>query len=1046
MSRLVSWLTEQAYRRAAIVTIVVLLLAGFGAYTLTTVRQELIPDIDFPLATVIVQSPGDQPQQIADGIVAPIEAATSSLDGLNSTESTSVSGLGVIVYSFEYGMSLQEMETQLQDALSTVPLAPTVQTAVLTFDPATFPILTFDVRGEMSDAELLSIAQQQIVPELSNVDGVASVEVVGGAVDEVRITLDRSALLEQGITYAQVAAALQANNVILPSGQLTTQDASLPLETVAVLTSLDSIRAVTVTAADGSLVRIDQIATVETAPGTPVGYSRTDGQPSVTVRVTKEKDANTVEVADAVLAQLEEIEPQLPAGASISVFENQADFITESIRSLIEEGVIGGILAIVVVFAFLRNWRTTIITAVSIPLSIISAVVVLDQLGYSLNIMTLAGLTIAIGRVIDDSIVVMENVYRHMAEGEPPFAAIVNGAREVTIAILGATATTCAVFLPLGLVGGLIGQLFLPFAVAVVAALVASLLVAIFVVPVLSRYVLANKVKVQPERRAADTLLGRLYTPVLNWALDNRWKTLTVAVVLFLGSLALIPRLPVTFLPDSGENVITVNVAAQPGQSAESVLDQAIEVEGYLEELGAERYQTVITGASGDIGAIGNIISGNSPNSATITAELPSDVDRQDAAQDLRETLAATGGHENVTVSASGGGFGGSNIAITLSADSPEAMAALPAFAAQVADAVAGVDDVANVSTNLSAVQPTIEVQVDQVAAAQAGLVPLQISQQLTNLSTNQTVTIVTLEDGTLPVRMLVTGGDASSIDELAALEVAPGVLLGDVAELVEVQKQVSITRVDGQPAATVSGDISGDNTGGISTEVQQAVDALPAPDGIHVLHGGVAGDITEGFTNMIVAILASIILVYLIMALLFGSWLDPFVILFTLPLAAIGAIVALLVTGSPLSLSSMIGLLMLVGIVVTNAIVMLEFVIMLRKERGYALREALVEGAQTRIRPIVMTAFAAMLALIPLSLGLTEGLLIASDLGRVVIGGLFTSTLLTLLVIPVVYSLADGLRSRMQRRFNRSENAPAPAPTVSAAVLPALDGNGEGA
>lgn len=1030
MSRAVSWLTRTAYQKAWIVILAVVLILSYGVYALTTVNQELIPDIELPIAVVTVQSPGLQANQVADGAIAPIESATSSLEGLKNTQSTSVAGLGVIVYSFEFGISPDTAKAQLQEALDGVPLGADTQTDILTFDPSTFPVVVFDLQGDLSQSELLRIAQQEVTPALTSLDGVAAVEVVGGAVDEVRITLDRQALTDHGVSYAQVGAALQANNVILPSGQLTNDGATTPIETISLLTSLDTIQAIGVTASDGSTVRLDQLAEVELVPGTPVGYSRTDGQSSVSIQVTKQKDANTVTVANRITDALAELEPTLPEGASISIFENQADYITESITSLIEEGVIGGALAVVVVFLFLRNWRTTIIIALSIPLSLIAAIIVLNQFGYSLNIMTLAGLTIAIGRVIDDSIVVLENVYRHMVEGETPFNAVVNGAREVTIAILGATATTCAVFLPLGFVGGLIGELFLPFALAVTAALVASLLVAITVIPMLTRYTIAGRVKVKEEQRPGDTFLGRIYTPALRWSLANRWKTLIVATVLFIGSMALVPLLPVTFLPASGENTITVQVNAQPGQTAESVLEQAIEVEELIvANFETERYQTVITGVSGDFGAIGAVIEGNSPNSATISVELPSGVDRQDAAGELRELVATDLGAENISVSAADTGFSSNSIQITLAAETPQAQAELPAFTEQVAAAVAGVDEIANVSSNLSAVQPTIEVLVDPALAAEAGLTPAQISDSIAQLSSNRTVTVAEFEDGAHPVRLLVSGVDVSSLEGLSALEIVPGVPLDSVATLSETPKQVSITRINGRPAAMVSADITGDNIGGISAEVQQAVADVDAPADMEVLFGGVTGDIEEGFANMFIAILASIGLVYLIMGLLFRSFVDPFVILFTLPLAAIGAIVALFITGSPLSLSALIGVMMLVGIVVTNAIVMLEFVIMLRKERGYSLHDALVEGAQTRLRPILMTAFAAMLALIPLSLGLTEGLLIAADLGRVVIGGLFTSTLLTLLVIPVVYSLVDGLKVRVaHRRAPKPEAVEAPA------------------
>jgi HAE1 family hydrophobic/amphiphilic exporter-1 len=822
-------------------------------------------------------------------------------------------------------------------------------------------------------------------------------------------------MLAAGLTLSSLASQLQANNVIIPSGALATGNSTVPLETVAIYRSLDDIRQTVVRGSNGNTATLGDIATVEQRQGAGTGRNRTNGQPAVGISVAKSKDANTVTVAGKVRDKLDEIEASLPQNASITVFQDQSEMITESVNSVIEEGIIGGILAIIVVFFFLANWRTTIITAVSIPLSIISAVIILDRFGYSLNLMTLGGLTIAIGRVIDDSIVVLENVYRHMASGERGFTAIMNGAREVTIAILGATATTCAVFLPLGLVGGLIGQLFLPFAIAVVAALIASLLIAITVIPVLARYALAGRVKVEEERRASDTLLGRAYAPLLNWALANRWKTLGVAGLLFIGSLGLVPLLPVAFLGDSGEKIITVNVDARPGQTQESVLQQAVAIEDLLPELDVERYQTVITGASDDFGAIGQVLSGRGTNSATITVELKSGgLSKNAAAEKFREVLAdKMPDGDNVSVSASGGGFGGQGVAVTVAAENPEAVAQLPDVTARLTDQIAAIDDTANVKNDLASAQRTVSVTVDPQRAGAAGLTPQAVADSLTALSATRTVTNVDVGNGTMPLRIRLDAGDTDSVAALGALEVVPGVRLDSIATLGETTKQVSITRVDGQLAATISGDITSEDQGSVSTEVQKVVNGFDAPEGIDVKTGGVGSDIQQGFADMLVAIGISIVLVYAIMALLFGSWVDPFVILFSLPLAIIGAIVALVVTGSALSISALIGLLMLVGIVVTNAIVMLEFVIMLRHERGYTIHDALMEGAQTRLRPILMTAIAAMLALVPLSLGLTEGALIASDLGRTVIGGLFSSTLLTLFVVPVVYSLVHDFRHR---------------------------------
>lgn len=1031
MRRIVSWLTEYSYRKAWLVVVAVVLMVGFGGYTFTRVQKELIPSIDFPLLAVIAEAPGSQPDDVVRTVTVPIETALSDLGGLKSTETTSIAGLAFTQLNLGYGTNLDTAKAQITEKLAASGLPVGVKTSVLGFDVTSMPVVTFSLQGNLSQAELAAVASTQIVPVLRQINGVASVEVSGGALTEVLVTVDRAAMLKAALSYDQIAAALQENNVILPSGQVQTGDTVVPLQIVAVYRSIDEIRAIGVRG-PGGVVTLGSIATVEEAPAKAVGINRTDGEPSVGIRVTKGGGANTVDVAHAITAKLKQIEPTLPEGLSLTVTEDQSSFITSSINGVVVEGLIGGILAILVVFLFLSNWRSTLVTAVSIPLSIIMAVVLLDQLGYTLNIMTLGGLTIAIGRVIDDSIVVLENIYRHMARGEKGFAAIVNGSREVTIAIVGATATTVAVFLPLGLTGGLIGQLFLSFSLAVVFALLASLLVAITVVPVLARLTIAGRVKVDKERGAGDTFMGRLYQPILRWALRHRWLTVGIAGAMFLGSLALLPLLPIAFLPDSGEKIVTVNVSARPGQSQESVLAEAMAVEQLLGNYDVAQYETVITGTGSGLGAIGNIVSGHGANSATLTIKLKSGgKSKGDVADELRQQITSDlPGDANISVSSSGGGMGG-GIDVVVKAVDPSAVAQIPAAAAMVQSAVSGVGGVANVTSDVAAEQQTIEVRPLGRQTVEAGLTPQGIADSLVALSSNRTITVAQLPDGPRSVRLVLSGADASSVAALGNLEVAPGVRLNSVAEIVEVQKPVVNTRIDGKAAARVTAEITSDNSGAVTADVQSAINRLALPAGIVAESGGIASSINEGFTNMLIAIVISIVLVYVLMAVLFQSMVTPFVILFSLPLAMIGALVALVATGSPLSISAMIGILMLVGIVVTNAIVMLEFVIMLQHERGYSVHEALIEGATTRLRPILMTAVAAMLALIPLSLGLTQGALIASDLGRVVIGGLFSSTLLTLLVVPVVYSLADG----MKRRFRRAP-VEVSEPSVSAAQL----------
>jgi len=1014
MSRIVAWFTELSYRRAGFAVAVIVLVLGAGALSATRINQELIPDIQFPLIVVVVEAPETQPGEVVRSAVAPIEAGTENLDGLLSTQSISIQGLGVLLLSFDFGVDLEGAEGAVNDLLRELPLPAGAETSTLLLDPTTLPVVTATLEGDATDRELLMLAQGTVVPQLTVLDGVGAVDVVGGALQQVNVSVDRDAMIERGLTYEGIAAVLRANNVILPAGFVSGAEGVVPVEAVLAFSSLEALEKVALPLSAGGTVPLDEIASIEVVETTPTGVNRSNGTAAVGLQVTKTKDANTVAVAHAVLDAFDELAPELPEGVHIEVVQDQAEFIEESVNDMVFKGVLGGVLAIVIVLVFLGSVRSTVVTAVSIPLSILVAIIALEVSGNSLNLMTLGGLTIAIGRVIDDSIVVLESIYRHMAAGERTYTAVTRGAREVTLAIVGATATTAAVFLPLGLVGGIIGELFLPFALAVVFALLASLLAAVTVVPALVRLLMSRGVAVRPESEGQTSRLARAYRPVIEWSLRHRWPTLGVAAVLLVASLTLVPRLPVVFLPDLGENALVVTVPAHPGEPRDAVLARAMAVEKMLEDYAVESYQTVISGASGGFGALSAVVSGQSPNSATITATFAASDPSAQIAEDLRRRFPAeVDGGSDITVSAGTPGFATNQVSITVYAESPAAEAALPEAARTVEQAIAEIEGVRNVRSDVSDSVPAIELQIDQRAAADAGVTAPQVAEAVARLSSGERVTSVTTSEGVLPVQLTLTTGAFLTADQLEALPLTTDVALGDVATVTDVTRQTTLTRVDGHPAATVSGEIVSANVNAVSSEATSTVDALSLPPGIAVSHGGVGSDIEEGFTSMLIAIGTSIVLVYAIMAGLFRSWVDPFVILFTLPLAVIGAIVALWITDSSLSINAMLGMLMLVGIVVTNAIVMLEYVTMLRRERGYDAHQALVEGGQTRLRPVLMTALATMLALIPLAAGFGGSGLISAELGRVVIGGLFSSTFLTLLVVPVVYSLMDGLKQR---------------------------------
>ncbi|WP_420644458.1 efflux RND transporter permease subunit [Candidatus Leptofilum sp.] len=709
--------------------------------------------------------------------------------------------------------------------------------------------------------------------------------------------------------------------------------------------------------------------------------TRTDGNPSVLVSIYKAGDANTVNVAESVFESLDEF-TATHADTSVNLVFEQATFIEDSIAGVSREGALGGVFAVIVILIFLSgrigrkyqvSWQATLVTAVSIPLSIFTAFLLMawvpptigewlqglvqstdngvlrfiSQLfptEVTLNIMTLSGLTVAIGRVVDDSIVVLENSYRYIQRGDDPKAAVIQGTREVAIAIFSATVTTMAVFLPLGLIGGIIGSFFLPFGLTVAYALAASYIVSITVVPALT-YLLIRKENIPDER---ETTMQRWYTPSLEWALQHRFVTMLVATVIFAGSLFLLAQLPQSFIPGFGEPTINISISLPPGTSMVETNELVEEVETAVRQFeDVETIQTEIGSGGGFEALFGGGVSQNRANlTLSVSEEMVQDTDAlNDLTNEVRQEAIGIVGEDAVSVSAaSQTGFSGFAIIIT-----GESQDELETLVADVKGAIGSVDvdadgvpDIANVSSNVDGVEE----------------------------------------------------GDSSN---------------------------ETILRIDGRSAINFSGELETQNTLGVTDAAKQAITELASlPTGVEVTEGFDSQQQVEGFRSMVTAIGYSIVIVYLIMALTFRSLIHPFTILFSLPFALVGAAVALFITNSVLGISAMIGLMMLVGIVVTNGIVLMELVQQLRT-KGQSVYDALVEAGRTRLRPIWMTALTAILALIPLAASNEAGAIIASELARAVMGGLLVSTALTLVVVPVVYSLSDQLWNRIVKLFRKA-------------------------
>lgn len=1047
-------LTRLAAARPSVTILIALLIALAGIYATSQTRTELTPDIELPVVTVITVYPGSGPEDVVERVTRPIEQVVAGVAGLDQQQSVSAAGISVVVAQFEYGLDFAEVTRSIDDGIRQTSLPDGAQAPrVAAVDVTSLPVVQLSLGGGgLDQGELTALARDRIVPELTKLEGVYTVELFGAADPEVVVEIDPSQAALKGIAVNQLVGAIQANEFSLPAGTAETDGQAIPVRVVHRFGATSAIEDLIVGvaaappagpgASPGASpvpgagqpvpVRLGEIADVSVGVSEAGGVSRTDGEPSIGIAIAKTEQAATVEVAHGVQDRLDELLDDLPAGLQVVPILDQSTFIDKSIEGLVREGLLGALFAVLVIFLFLTHVPTTLVAALSIPLSLLIALGALKVGDLTLNIITLGALVVAVGRVVDDSIVVLENIYRHVRiGGEPPAQAVVTATREVASAITSSTVTTVAVFVPLGLVGGITGQLFLPFAITVSVALLASLVVAVTITPVLARYLVGRAAP--GEHR--EGRLQRVYDRTLRWSLGHRPAVLALALGSFVAAVALVPSIPTAFLPAQADKFVLVNVAPDPGLSRDRLLEATERIEdGLAADSEVTHYQTTL-GSGGGLQTLRAAIGGRGQGAVTVYVRLVDDADLTAASSRLGAALGDVAPDVSVTVENPQASLT-NRVQLTVSADDP---ATAREGAALVLDALRGIDGLFNLTSDAAVDAPEITVEVDPERAALRGLSTVQVATAVRTLMSGQEVGQIRIEDDS--AMSLVVRGDPSATATVASLRELPlavgpaPVRLGDIATIEEAPAPTQLSRVDGRPAVSISADVTEQDVGAVTGRVDEIVDGLRLPAGVEVGSGGVTAQMQEAFGSLGIALIAAIILVYLVMTIAFGSLLDPFIILFSIPLAAVGALIALFVTGRPLGLSALIGVLMLVGIVVTNAIVLLDFVEQARA-RGASVREALLEAGRIRVRPILMTALATILALIPLSIGLNEGAIIAAELGTVVIGGLISSTFLTLVVIPVIYSYLKRDVPPESVRVGVASDAPAPsgAPAALAA------------
>jgi HAE1 family hydrophobic/amphiphilic exporter-1 len=1070
-------LAKLSLANRSVVALITIIIAIFGLISVGALKQELIPSFETPQAAIVTTYPGASPEVIDKQVSEPIESAVRALDGLVTSSSTSQSNVSIVRVEFDYGTSTAKVKESLNSALATLSLPADAKAKVLSGSFDSVPVIALGVSANSGDNEAIGkILADTATPLLSSVPGVRDVTISGVVEKRINLKLKQSVLTANGLSAQSITSALQANGFVIPAGTIDDNKGSISVEVGTPVNSLAAFKALPLI---GSKTTVTSSPSVPSSTGMPSGFSgqipsgfkipttstpsvstsitaltiadvatvsyenapvtsiaRVNGKAALAISITKTQDANTVAISKGVTAKMDELKKKL-GDVTITTIFDQAPYVSKSLENLSTEGLLGLGFAIIIILLFLMSVRSTLVTAISIPTSVLITFIGLGWFGYSLNLFTLSALTIAIGRVVDDSIVVIENINRHLSYGEPKRKAILRAVREVSGAITAATITTIAVFLPIALVGGIVGELFRPFAFTFAIALAASLFVSLTIVPVLAYWFLKSPAEIShkdeasadahsiavrdaEEAKERKSILQRSYIPILTWTQKRPVVTLVSAFAILMMTFALVPQLKTDFIGSSGSNSFVINQELPAGQTLDQQDKAAAKVEAILlSHKEVEVVQTTI-GSSGD----GRVAFGAAAGGTSIQVTTKENVDQAALKKSLEKAFAADSTLGTVKFSSGGGGGFGSSSTIDVKVKAPDDTKLNLAIAA-VQKAMKGTKDVSEITNSLAEKQRTLKVTVDRKAAAKKGLTEITVGGLVAAAMKPSSIGKVNIESVETSIYVVKTDiPDTVAKVRNIQIPTSTGITkLSSIAKIEEVLVPVSIKSEKGDRTANVSLTPSGKNLGAISADVTKRLAAVELPTGTTASIGGVSASQADSFAQLGLALLAAIAIVFIVMVATFASIIQPIILLISIPFAATGALVMLLVTDTALGVPALIGMLLLVGIVVTNAIVLIDLINQYRKE-GRPTQEAIMDGARQRLRPILMTALATIFALTPMALGVTGGGgFISQPLAIVVIGGLFSSTILTLVIVPVLYWLVEG---RKERKAAKRANKPA--------------------
>jgi len=1033
-----------AVKRAVTVAMIFCCVALLGGVSLQRLSIDLFPKINLPMAMVMTTYSGAGSQDVEKNVTKPLEEILGTVQGIDSILSTSGAENSMIMVTFNWGTDMDFASLQMREKIDMIKgyLPDDAQSPIIyKMDPNMIPVAAIGLSGGSSLAELKTYAEDTVKPRLERQVGVASVSLIGGYDNELKVEVDPAKLNAYGLSMANVAQALLYANMDLSAGSVIDGNKELMVRALGAYQSIDDIRNVPITLSSGSTIYLSDIASIYPSQSEEDYIVRMDGKPGVFLSVMKQSDANTVKVATNIEKALDDLAQDQNNGITSRIIMNQADFIRMAIDSLTRSAVIGALLAMLVLFLFLRNIRSTLIIGLAIPLSLLGTFTALYFNDLTLNMMTLGGLVLGVGMMVDSSIVILEGIYRNCELGLPPKEASVKGASQLAMAVIASTLTTVAVFLPISFVEGISAMLFKELALTVTISLLSSLIVALILVPMLSSRLLrvdaptAAKPKNVFSRGslAGKNFMAKLlsvidtkYRSSLVWALKRRKRVVITVVALLVVSLALIPVVGMEFIPASDSGQITIDIEMEQGTSLEATNEMAAEVEMLIGDLNGDLESSYTVSGSG-----GSMMSSSiGTNLAQINLQL---VDKEERTKDVkaeaeivRQLLAGLPGAAFTVTATDATGLsalsGGAAISVEIKGNDLEILEQL---SDEVKEIVEGVPGTRTVTSSIDTKRPEIHLSINSTKAARYGLGVAQIATAVRN-AFDGTVATTYRPSGAaddMDIRVVLPEGYAGTTQKLGFLSItSPLGVQVPLMELVDIDQgfgPTSINRNNQVRYVNVTADYVGRDLGSITKDIDAALQKLPLPQDYTVELGGQSIEMAEAFSDLGLALILAVILVYMVMAALFESFAYPFIIMFSLPTTFIGVVLALVISRSTLNVVSLIGVIMLVGIVVNNAIVLVDCINQFREE-GMSRDEAIAKAGPVRLRPILMTTLTTVLAMLPMAFSTGEGAELASPLAVVVIGGLTVSTIFTLVFVPVMYAIFDDVGNKTGLRFKK--------------------------